>query len=413
MPISSSDRAILRDLSKRVADIAADPIQKQREAMWVKLNGLQKTRPLVRAFQIPWNEMNVDDELTLRTEDPWSRRFEDGLRKTIYQWEHMPDDQVIEETVWCVLAVGDTGFGIVEDADVTTESGIASRSFHEQIETLDDLEKIKMPEVTHNEAASQQGFEMLSELFGDIRPVRQRGISHLWFAPWDLLITWYGVERALLDMVLNPDLVNGAISRLVEAYLYRLAQWEQLNVLSLTTASDSAGSGGLSVTDELPQPGYDPARITTQDLWGCATPQIFSEVSPDMHWEFALRHEMRWLEKWGLNYYGCCEPLHTKVEILRRIPNLRKVSVSPMCDKRKMGEQIAGQYVASLKPNPALLAMNTWNPELARSELRTELQQLDGCVVEIIMKDISTVLFEPRRLWEWVKIAIEVAEEFA
>jgi hypothetical protein len=36
-----------------------------------------------------------------------------------------------------------------------------------------------------------------------------------------------------------------------------------------------------------------------------------------------------------------------------------------------------------------------------------------GCHVELIMKDISTVRYHPRRLWEWARIAMEVAEEFA
>ncbi len=29
------------------------------------------------------------------------------------------------------------------------------------------------------------------------------------------------------------------------------------------------------------------------------------------------------------------------------------------------------------------------------------------------MKDISTVRYHPQRLWEWARIAMEVAEEFA
>jgi hypothetical protein len=33
--------------------------------------------------------------------------------------------------------------------------------------------------------------------------------------------------------------------------------------------------------------------------------------------------------------------------------------------------------------------------------------------VELIMKDISTVRYQPQHLWEWARIAVEVAEEFA
>ena len=33
--------------------------------------------------------------------------------------------------------------------------------------------------------------------------------------------------------------------------------------------------------------------------------------------------------------------------------------------------------------------------------------------VELIMKDISTVRYDPQRLWEWAAIASEVAEEYS
>jgi len=412
MPFTPDDTRILRDLAKQIADIAALPVHPEKLDMWTRLNKLQKTRPLISIFQIPWEEMNVDDELTLRTEDPWARGLEWGMRETLYKWNHVRDDLLVEGVVYCPYAISDTGFGIAEESDVNTESGLASRSFHHQIETLADVEKIKLPEISHDEAETERRFEALSELFDGILPVVKRGVTGYWFAPWDLLITWYGVEKAMLDMVLQPELVNAAMERLVDAYMHRLARWEQLNLLSLSGPNDGAGSGGLCATDELPQPGFDPARITPRDLWGCATPQIFSEVSPEMHWEFALRHEIRWLERWGLTYYGCCEPLHTKMGILREIPNLRKVSVSPKCDKVRIAAELRGRYVASLKPNPAIVAMTSWAPELAREELRRELRELDGCAIEIILKDISTVCHEPHRLWEWAQLAQEVAAEF-
>jgi len=32
-----------------------------------------------------------------------------------------------------------------------------------------------------------------------------------------------------------------------------------------------------------------------------------------------------------------------------------------------------------------------------------------GCPLELILKDISTVLYEPQRLWQWADTAMEVA----
>lgn len=412
MALSASDRQQVRDLAARVAEIAALPIHPETVTRWQRLNQLQPGRPLVRISQVPWHEMNVNDELTCTCEDDFARGLESSLRLTLYQWRRLRDDTALDGFCWCPYAITDTGFGIKETAEVNSSSGLASRHFHAQIQTLDDVENIRFPEVTHDLAATAQRAARLDELVGDLLPVRTKGLSHLWFAPWDLLITWYGVERAMLDMVLQPELVNACMERLVDAYLCRLRQWEEQNLLSLPNVSETVGSGGPGLTTELPPAGYNPQRITPRDLWGCATPQIFSEVSPEMHWEFALRHELRWLEKWGLTYYGCCEPLHHKVDLLRRIPNLRKISCSPKADKRVMAENCRGEFVVSLKPNPALLAMSTWDVEVARRELREELTQLEGCAVEIVLKDISTVMFEPRRLWEWATMAREVAAEF-
>ena len=35
-----------------------------------------------------------------------------------------------------------------------------------------------------------------------------------------------------------------------------------------------------------------------------------------------------------------------------------------------------------------------------------------GCVVEVIMKDISTVRYEPQRLWEWSQMATELTAQY-
>ena len=87
-----------------------------------KLNDLRSsTRPMVWINEIPWHEMNVDDELTLRLNDPWARELETRLRRTLYQWRHMPGDMVVSDFIECPLAIHSTDFGILEDVDVATD----------------------------------------------------------------------------------------------------------------------------------------------------------------------------------------------------------------------------------------------------------------------------------------------------
>ena len=181
---------------------------------------------------------------------------------------------------------------------------------------------------------------------------------------------------------------------------------KQQQLLELDNTNMRVGSGGYGYCEDLPSGDHRP--VTPKDMWGCSNAQVFSEVSPRMHWEFAIEHDLRWLRRWGMTYYGCCEPLDKKIDILRKIPNLRKISVSPWCNFEKVFSQIGTDYVASAKPSPAILAENRWRPQQARAEIREILDAAGGqCHVELIMKDVSTVRYEPQRLWEWARIAME------
>ncbi|MEI7727676.1 MAG: hypothetical protein WCK09_21385 [Bacteroidota bacterium] len=128
-----------------------------------------------------------------------------------------------------------------------------------------------------------------------------------------------------------------------------------------------------------------------------------------MHWEFALEHDQRWLKRFGLTYYGCCEPLDAKSAILARIPNLRKVSTSGWVDVERAVNNLGDRYVLSRKPSPAIFV--SWDSDEARRQLSLFKQAAKGCNFELIMKDISTVNYQPHLLWEWAKIAMQVVNE--
>jgi hypothetical protein len=413
--ISQHDKDVLRTLAERQTKIAALPVHAEKAELWRRLNELDSVRPMVWINEIPWHEMNVDNELTLQTKDPWAQQVETALRRRLYQWRHMSGDMIVNDYIMCPLVIHNTGFGISEDVDIvrTDEaSGIVSRHFHRQITEPEDIEKIKMPQVTYDAEATEVRYQTMCDIFGDIMPVKKVGVKGTWFAPWDALIRWWGVTEAMMDLILRPQMVNDIMTRLVDAYLCMLDQWEAQELLTRNDDNTRVGSGAYGYTDELPGEDYDPDHVRAHNLWGNATAQIFSDVSPEMHWEFALRHEMRWLERWGLTYYGCCEPLARKMAILRRIPNLRKISMSAWVDAAKGAEALGTDYVYSMKPNPAILAEDDWRPEIARRQLRETLEKTGGCHVEIIMKDISTVRYQPQRLWAWETMAMELAEAF-
>ena len=409
------DVDVLRRLAGELAAIAALPVHQEKARLWQKLNDLESERPMVWINEIPWHEMEVDGELALATEHPWARDQERELRRTLYQWRHMPGDMIVSPLLACPLAIHSTDFGIIEDVDVArtdAANDIVSRHFKIQIRDFADLEKIRMPVVTHNAAATHFRYEAMCRIYADILPVRKTGQRHIWFTPWDYLIRWWGIEEAMLDLVERPELVHAGVERMVDAWIAELDQFEAMNLLDLDCNNTRIGSGGYGYTQGLPGKPYNPGYVRPHNMWGCSNAQIFSEVSPQMHWEFAVEHDLRWLSRWGLTYYGCCEPLDRKIDILRRIPNLRKISVSPWCKTDRVVQQIGRDYVMSRKPNPAVLAQDPWNSARAQQDLREFLEKSRGCHVELIMKDISTVRYQPQRLWEWARLAVEIAEEF-
>jgi hypothetical protein len=414
--LDDRDTAVLRQLASELAEIAALSVHAEKARLWQRLNDLQSVRPMVWINEICWHEMDVDGELTLQTSHPWARDQERDLRRTLYQWRHLPGDMIVNDYLACPLAIHSTDFGIIEDVDVVetdATSDVVSRHFHIQIRDREDLEKIRMPIVTHNTAATEFRYQAMCEVYDGIMPVRKQGQTHIWFTPWDYLVRWWGVQEAMMDLVERPDLVHAAVDRMVDAWMVELDQFEAMNLLSLDANNTRVGSGGYGYTDQLPGEPYDPQYVRPHNMWGCSNAQIFSEVSPQMHCEFAVEHDLRWLRRWGLTYYGCCEPLDRKLDILRRIPNLRKISASPWCDTHRVVEQIGTDYVISRKPSPAILAEDGWQPDRAKQALCEFLEAAQGCHVELIMKDISTVRYEPRRLWEWAAIASEVVEQFA
>lgn len=414
--VSGKDKDILRGLATRKAEIGSLPVQKETARLWTALNDLKSERPMVWSNEICWNEMDVNDELKIQCEGDWARGQELSLRRELYQWNHLPGDMVVNPWIECPKAFHSTGFGIAEDTDIVrteNDNSVVSRHFIVQIEELADLEKIQMPVVSWDKKATELSRHVFDEVFAGILPVKTVGQSHIWFTPWDFLIRWTGIENAMIGLYEDPELYHRGVDRLVDAWMAELDQFEKQNLLELDNNNTRVGSGGYGYVSELPGEGFDPDAIRPSNMWGCSNAQIFSEVSPEMHWDFAISHEIRWMERWGVNYYGCCEPLHNKTELLRKIPNLRKVSTSAWCKVEKIMNGLGSEMVYSIKPSPAILATDRWNPERAREEIRRVLDIGQGSHMEFIMKDISTVRHEPQRLWEWSQIAKEEALNFA
>jgi len=402
------DRRILRELAARVAEIAALPVQEEKRRLWRKLNALEAERPMVMIDQVCWHEMG--DELALQCEDPECRGHEGSLRRILYQWRHWPVDSVVEPFFPVNKAIRNTGFGVQvheETAVSDPRSGVVGHKFINQLVDDGDLEKVRIPRISHDLAETERRLAVAHDLFDGLLEVRPAG-----FLPnmslWDPISTWMGVGGVLYAIADRPDFVHRLAGRVAAGYMNMLDQLEEQGLLCEPQGVIHCTG---AYTDELPAPGYDPEKPRTRDLWAAGLAQMFSTVSPQMFKEFEVDYVSPLCARFGLVYYGCCDPLDRKMAEVRMIPNVRKVSMSPWVDEELGAEEIGRGFVYSRKPSPALLATDKFDPDLVRDDLMAtrEVCARRGCALEFILKDISTVRYEPKRLSQWAAIAMEVA----
>jgi hypothetical protein len=408
MSVTANDRRILREAAKRVAEIAALPVQAERREMWYRHNRLEGVRPMVLVFpEGAWRELLPEDQM--RCEDPVLRGWESRLKSAIYHHQNHHDDFVIEPHFRVPLAIRDTGWGIeARHRPSSTETG--AWGFDPVIVEPSDLRKLRFPQVTHDEAASNRAFELAQETFGDILRVRQKGDASASFHLMGLFCEWRGLEQVMVDMVDRPQWLHEAMSLLEEGHRRRNQQLEALGLLSLNNEDDYVCSGGVGYSKELPAQDYDGSHVRTKDMWGFAEAQEMAQVSPKMHWEFILQYEKRLLEPFGLNTYGCCEDLTDKLDFVLQIPNLRRVSISPWADVARCAEKLNGTCILSWKPHPSML-VGDFSPDRVRAYLRHAMEASRGCAIEMILKDTHTCQHHPERFTIWTDIAQEVAAE--
>ncbi|MGD9519272.1 MAG: hypothetical protein AB7W28_07125 [Armatimonadota bacterium] len=407
--MTGRDRQIIRDLAKRIAEIAAQPEQEEKQRLWYAHNSLHPVRPLV--FVSPegsWVELLPDS--AFGCEEEGARGIERGLRMRLYAAEHFHDDQVCDNVFRVSYSVSETGWGVEPRY---THSGAPRGAYvwDPPIKTQADIDRIQTPTVTHDPEATRRKVEFFKELLGDLLNVEVHGIKPSFLGIIDEWTRLRGITQTFWDMCDNPQMVHAGMERMTEGKLAWLEALETQGLLGLNNGNDYVASGGLGFTDELPAPDFD-GQVRLCDLWGHCESQSMSEVSPAMQAEFVLPYQLRILERFGLNCYGCCEPLHLMIDTLRaQVPRFRRLSISPWADKRVSAEKLGGDVIFSWKPNPAYLAAVKFSSETVRRDIRetVDIAREHGCVLEMILKDTHTCNNEPWRFDEWSRVAMEEA----
>ncbi|MFA6291300.1 MAG: hypothetical protein WC637_05925 [Victivallales bacterium] len=403
---NKNDTETLRRLASRVREISALPIMREREKLWTDLNDLRGKKPLVLVSpEGSWKE--IDRLLELKCTDETARGFELSLLRRIYQHEQICDDWIIDSFFNIGWRTSNTGFGVDLKNDVSGVEGGAYKHIPPITNITEGLKKLHFREISVNRDATYELVEKTEKAFGDILDVRIHG-GHFWTTGLTIVaITMIGLEELMLYMFDAPDELKTLMKFLSDEMANYMEQLEKLGILSYNNANESVGSGNLGLTSCLPSysnPVKGPVKF--KHLWGFCESQETVGVSPEMFGEFIFPYQKPLIERFGLTYYGCCEPVENRFAYLRNIKNLRCVSVSPWSNIEKCAEVYGRNYVLCRKPNPGLVCVD-FAENAIRAEFQETLKAASRLNLMFILKDTHTISNQPERFRRWVSIARE------
>lgn len=411
--VSDHDRQVLREVASRLREFAERPYAQEKAKLWTAHNDLKTEQPVIYIDpENGWNEIFPWHE-AIQCEGDMAQDWEMWLRKELYWAEVMKDDKVVEAKFYIPYHAEDTAWGISEEriGDPTKGEAYVWKApfadMEDEYEELDLSEYIKTPEIHVDWEASNRAFDLAKDVFDGILEVEFR---HKWWWSPDLSLSYSnlrGMENMMCDFYDYPDQVHAMMRLFTDGYLKKFDYLEKNGLLPNNAGSMYIGSGGIGYTSEL---HGTPGQVKLMDMWGFNEAQETSEVSPEMVKEFILPYQHEMAEKFGLNYYGCCEGLDRRWEYVKAaIPRLRRVSVSQWADSRKMSEQLQGDYVYCYKVSPTDIAVPHPDEEYIRRRLNEVLTYCKQCgnKVELLMKDNHTLGHHPKNASRWVQIARE------
>ncbi len=403
--MSTSDKALLRDLAKQYRDLCADPVQEERKDLWRRHNSLRQTRPLIYVRAFAWHEM---PQAACLCQDPFYRRYEDFFRNRLF-WGSFNDDSVFEPWVSVGAALKCYGWGVEIRRTHSDQPGGSYKDDY-PLKRLEDVANLRTPWHEVDEARTAEAVEKLTDAVGDILTVNvDRGPAYrMWTGDLSTdLGHLRGIEHFMLDMMDDPE------------GLHRLVGFMAAGVEKAQAEAEAAGDWGLCAHQnqampyalELEDPAPNRNGVKRSALWGYMAAQEFTAVSPAMHEEFLLRYQLPILKQFGLTAYGCCEDLTHKIDMLRQIPNLRRIAVSPFADTATCAEQIGRDYVLSYRPSPADMVSYGFDPARIRTILTRDLTACRNNHVDITLKDVETVGRDPARVKNWVSLTRDVIDK--
>ena len=427
MLVSDNDKQVLREVAKRYREIADLPEMQIRKQQWKDLHDLKPQKPMM-ILSPNWLDGYMSD-YELRCEDPKLRNVELKMMVSIKQFEQMGDDIVIEPYFrigWQGKNMNVTGtdFGDIKvEMELAREGGIAHKSFF-PIKTPDDVKRLSPRTFKVDREPALEMQATLEDTFGDILPVLLGNYDNFDLNIGDqpfvgnmfIGVTWdvfhlIGAEAMMLWPYDCPDVLQELLAFLVDDKKRFFQYLVDEGLLVSNTDNQFIGAMSYGYVSDLPENKTE--NVVLKDLWAWSESQETQMMSPDMLAEVYLPSMAELANLFGLAYYGCCERIDNKFELLtKQIHNIRCFSISGWSDVDKFTEKLGKNYVASIKPFPAYVSSPTaqWDKVKEDAKRASEAVKRNNTPAEVIFMDVYSKTVTPDRAAEWVRIWKEALE---
>ena len=359
----------LRRLAARWMEHAANPVMAERRRQWKAVKDLAAEKPMILVETCMLPDYIGRDELVCV--DPFVRNIEKSLYEIVRHADEIGDDIVVDPCFripW-VLEISDYGVPIEKHHATTSNGSDLGYSFNFGVQSEKDAQKLHLRSRCVNRRESFHQKELLEDIFGDILPVRLGGYDHFdpdpGYRPW-LGNLYGGLTMDLFKLIGNDNLLTWVYDNPPP---HSHASWRS----SATTGRRISSSWrrracctrtrtpGCRARAATGSSRTSRRRTATGRRCVCRT----AGAGPSRRRarrsrrrcsrSSSSRTSRRSTRPFGLTYYGCCEGVHDRFELIEKaIPNLRAVSVSGWSDLFRMGELLGKKYVYSQKADTRL-----------------------------------------------------------
>ncbi|MDX1357443.1 MAG: hypothetical protein R3232_01290 [Clostridia bacterium] len=413
--ITKKERLHLRELAKKQLEYSRLPVMMERTRHWHDNNSLKSDKPVIVVEHGPFKEELFP---MLGCETAAGIAVEKELLSHITSFELINDDKVVPDFFSVNRKINMRELDQERIVHRAKDAGgrALGYSYEHPIQDLkEDFHVLRKSVYSYDNKATMEHYEFVQDLLGDILDVRITNNSLLWFMSFTArAVNIMGLERLMYSIIDYPEETEMLFDFILEDSFEYMDWQEENGLLTLDNGNTRAGSGSYGFTDELPTDDCrKTGRVTTRDIWGNMNSQESVGLSPSMYEEFIFPIFKKAAERFGLVYYGCCEPVHEIWEsCISKLPNLRKVSISPWCDEDYMGEALRNaNIIYSRKPSPNYLGVGTFDETAFTEYMKKTMMAARGCHAEILFRDIYTLTNDNTKAGKAVKIVRRLIED--